>query len=132
MGRPNKYKGVPRPELRGPRPHTWCTGPDPQRHDQFISWQRHKAQARFRNEPWSLSFEDYELIWGDLWTQRGRGRGDLMLVRRDWHRPWVLDNLVIADRQYYHWRQNEIKREAGRIQNNNSSYGRILRDGRDL
>lgn len=116
----------------GPNPNAWCTGPDPQRHDQYIAWGRSRAQAHFRQEDWRLTFEQYEALWQGLWSRRGRGSDDLMMMRLDWHKPWNLKNTIIADRQYYHWRQNEIKLESGRITQNRSEPGKILRTWRDL
>lgn len=101
----------PRPHARGPRPHIWITGPDPERHRRFVAWARARAQAHYRGEIWQLTFEEWEEAWGDLWSRRGRGRDDLMLGRQDWHAPWRLNNVHVITRTEFFEKQSRRKQE---------------------
>ena len=98
MGKPNKYKGHTFPERQGPRPHIWISGPDPQRHEQYIAWQRTAAQARFRGETWRLEFEEYVECWADQWENRGRHSDDLCMCRINPKRPWTARNVQLMSR----------------------------------
>lgn len=117
MNRKGKGTG-PRPHARGPRPHLWVTGPDPDRHVQFVAWQRAKAQANFRGELWNLSFEDWENAWSDKWHLRGRGTKDLMLSRIDWHLPWQKDNVHLVTRTQFFEQQGRRKKELRELRMN--------------
>jgi len=56
-----------------------------------------ECQARYRGEPWHLTWD----IWRDLWCQqdqyllRGRGSKNLTLSRIDCYGPWAPHNVVI-------------------------------------
>ena len=101
-----EYK--PRPNACGPRPHTmglrperWTTGPDQVRHAQYTAWMKAKAQANFRGEGWTLTFEEFEFLWNQdaSWAQRGRGADDLMMTRLDSSQPWSKTNCYILLRR---------------------------------
>ena len=96
----------------GPRPLIWSTGPDPQRHEQFVSWCRSRSQAHYRGEQWNLGFEDFERAWGDQWCRRGRHIEDLCMTRQDPDGAWQLDNVIIVTRR--EWHQRERQRRQGR------------------
>ena len=116
------------PYRSGPQPQQWCTGPDPERHARFIAWQRARAQANHRGETWCLTFTQYEDLWGDLWSRRGRGSEDLIMMRRDWHGAWDTRNTIIADRRYYSWQLAQIKLERGLIHKVHCAPGLIYRE----
>jgi len=100
-GTPSPLKGKTRPNLQGPRglqPHLWKTGPDPLRHDKFRGWHKHRSQALFRKESYELSFEDFEHVWGVLWHQKGTGKDDYCLTRRDRQLPWTRTNTMVVNR----------------------------------
>lgn len=84
---------------KGPAPWLWRTGPDPVRHQQYIAWQRARAQCRFRGEAWNLTFEDWVEFWGDDWERRGRLPGQVRMTRIDWDQPWQLANMAKMDQQ---------------------------------
>jgi hypothetical protein len=90
---------------RGPRPHIWCSGPDPLRHKQYQVWLQQKNQAQFRKEGWQLDFEPWLDMWRDLWPQRGRATDEYCMTRVDTDLPWSKDNVMIITRK-----------EHGRIQ----------------
>ena len=90
-----------RPNARGPRPQTWITGTDPLTHEQYTAWLKHRAQAHFRNEEYSLTFEDWSWFWNqdDRWSRRGRSGTSLCLTRIDHSEPWSRSNCLIITRQ---------------------------------
>lgn len=95
----NSSKGKPRLKARGPRPHIWLTGPDPVKHKQYFIWLQQKNQAQFRQEEWNLSFEDWLVLWGDLWPLRGRTKGSYCMTRYDPFGPWDKDNAIVIERR---------------------------------
>lgn len=80
---------------RGPYPHVWKTGPDPETHEQFIHWHRHRAQAHFRKEAYNLTFDEFKEIWGDKWVRRGRHNDDYCMTRQNKSLPWDRDNAIV-------------------------------------
>lgn len=98
--RPTRHQGQ-----RGSRPFTWITGPDPRLHDQYVAWLRARCQARYRHEPWDLTFEDWCQIWGDQWERRGRTRDTLCLSRKDYDLGWSQDNCDLVTRREHNLRQ---------------------------
>lgn len=100
---------APRPQSRGPRPQVWRTGPDPVRHEQWRVWGQQKNQAQWREEGWSISFEDWLALWGDLWHSRGRERGCYCMSRRDWSLPWTLENAQVITREQHAKMQGDAR-----------------------
>lgn len=113
MAEKKKRRGItgPRPELRGPRPHLWVSGPDPRRHAQHKAWLLHRAQANFRGEPHDLTFEQWERIWNKngAWEQRGRAVDDLCMVRKDSDGAWSKNNVEIITRHEQLIMHNQMK-----------------------
>jgi hypothetical protein len=93
----------------GPRPHRWVTGPDPELRKQYYAWHRAKSQAHYREEEWLFTFEQYQAVWGLKWSQRGRGRDDLQMVRRDFLAAWEPSNVKIVARPEFTAKQLEIR-----------------------
>jgi len=90
---------------RGPRPHVWICGPDEYKHQMYIPFLKAKAQAKFREEPWELEFEDYFTIWNGYWADRGRDRDSLCMTRKDWSDSWSKDNIILVTRLEHCQRQ---------------------------
>lgn len=65
-----------------------------------LAWLRSSAQARFRNEAWSLTFDEFCHFWSseNLWARRGRSTQDLVLTRIDVSQGWTTANCVIITR----------------------------------
>lgn len=83
-------------------PHTWLSGPDPVEHDKYYAWQKHRAQARFRNEDYNLSWEDFQSLWpNELFLQRGRDPECLCMIRLDPDLPWDVSNVEIVTRREF-------------------------------
>jgi hypothetical protein len=89
----------------GPRPHTW-TYQDPIKHVQHTAWMRQRAQAHYRREEWELTLEQWILIWGELWHNRGRASTDYCLTRKDPELPWDTENTVCMVRREHLQRKN--------------------------
>jgi hypothetical protein len=86
--------------MKGPRPWTWrVQGEIP--HQQSLAFQRQRAQAKFRGEYWSMSFEQFQYLWQDLWHLRGKQSQSLCMTRIDPELDWSLDNCVICTRREY-------------------------------
>lgn len=120
-------KGVPRPQMRGPRPHVWKAGPNPIAHEQYECWLKQKAQAQFRGEEWLFDFESWRQIWAPQWHRRGRGSDDLCMTRRDHRGAWCTDNVVLISRADHsrrwqtHKEQSKRRKKIERLHNERNS-----------
>lgn len=94
-------KGHPHPQKGQLRPHVWKAGPDPVRHKKYLVWLQQRNQAIYREEPWTIGFDDWIQIWGDKWEHRGRQRGQYCMSRKDWSLPWSVDNVAIITREQH-------------------------------
>jgi len=83
----------------GPRPRTWVTGLDPQRHKDYYRFLRARAQARWRDEPWSLTFDQWLAVWGDL--RATPGADGYIMIRWDWSRGWTPRNCRVMTRRQW-------------------------------
>ncbi len=109
---PSKYvKGVPRDFM-------WHYT-DPKQHEMHLPFLRARAQANFRNEPWTLTIEEWFAVWGPHWHTRGRSRHSTCITRRDPAGAWSLDNVEIITRLEQIARAAEAsveqRRETGRF-----------------
>lgn len=62
----------------------------------YKEWTRHKAQAKYRNEEYELSFIDYLTLWSqdNRWANRGRKLDtNVNMVRKDPTKSWVYENI---------------------------------------
>jgi hypothetical protein len=91
---PNAHKN----RQRGPRPHVWKWGPDPTLKDMNLSFLRMRAQCKYRNEPFELTFDDYRDIWSGSWHRRGRTNGSLNITRIHKDEPWTRSNTHLVTR----------------------------------
>ena len=81
-------------------PANWISGPDPLMHDMYYAWAKHRAQARFRNEAYALTWEDWQAIWANPmdFLNRGRRPEDLTLTRIDDDGAWDINNVEVMTR----------------------------------
>jgi len=110
--KPGRKPGPPKPKgpgRSGPRPHVWLTGPDQFKHDMYHPWQMAKAQANFREEGWTITFDEYYNIWKDHWHQRGRLGDDLCMTRITASQAWTLSNVEIVTRREHLQRQGVVR-----------------------
>jgi hypothetical protein len=97
---------------KGLRPHLWkVQGKIP--HDQYVAWQKAKAQAQFRDEPWTLTFDEFQRVWRDHWMLRGRSIDDYCMTRLDYEKGWDRDNTVCMQR-LEHLRRKFLWRKQNR------------------
>lgn len=83
-------------------PDRWITGPDPIRRDKYYAWLKHKAQARFRNEDYELTWSEWESIWSEAaWNNRGRTSSSTCLQRIDRDLGWCVDNCELVSRHQH-------------------------------
>lgn len=81
-------------------PSKWITGPDINTRIKYYAYLKHKAQARYRSEPYALTWDDWQTLWTDeLFEQRGRRVQDLVLVRRNRAESWNRNNCQICTRR---------------------------------
>lgn len=93
-----KY-GLPGQRGRNSNPDTWVTGPNLLTREKYYAYLKHRAQARFRKEPYQLSWEDWQTLWSDSdFQKRGRSKNDLCLARLDHLGAWELCNVVVCTR----------------------------------
>lgn len=93
---------------KGPRPHTWVVQGQPA-HDQHVAWQRQHAQARYRKEPYLLTFAQFQTLWHEHWHEKGRGSDQYCLHRVDSTLPWQPDNVECIRRVDYLKFANEYR-----------------------
>jgi len=91
--------GGPGKRGRTPDPEVWVTGPCRIRHDKHYGYLKHRAQAKFRKEDYSLTLEQWESLWTDeLWLQRGRSAESFCLQQIDGEDGWHFENVEIVTR----------------------------------
>lgn len=91
LGVPSRSQGVERPQ-------TWKVK-DPDLHKMYMPFLKARAQANFRGEDWTLTFEQFADIWGDRWALRGRASTDLAMTRDDLEGAWAENNVIIVTRR---------------------------------
>ena len=106
-------KGIP----LGRRPHQWVSGPDEEDNRSYYAWLQCRNQARYRREPWDLTFEQWQAVWAGLWHRRGRSGEQLCITRRDGEGSWTLDNVIIITRRQHAQRKTGVRLGLGRSPN---------------
>ena len=81
-------------------PDSWRSGSDLVMHDMYYAWLKHKSQAAYRNEAYSLSWEEWQTVWGNPvnFLNRGRKPEDLTITRIDDDGAWDIDNVQLMTR----------------------------------
>ena len=75
---------------------------DRYQYKKLLDFQRARAQAEFRGEPWQLTEDEYRKIWNDdRYNRRGRAVEKLCLTRIDSHGPWAKGNIAVMSRQLH-------------------------------
>ena len=108
-------------------PHKWIHS-DPFDHERYMPFLKARAQARFRNQEWSLSFEEFCAVWTrEAWVKRGRDSQSLGMSRIDYNQGWHALNVCLRTRADMVAISNEIlqtgkkkKKYAKRNQQTNS------------
>ena len=103
--------GGPGKRGRNPDPNNWLSGPDPLDHDKHYAYLKHKAQAKYRGEDYTLTLSEWMTLWqSDLWLQRGRQTTSLCLQKIDVEKGWHLDNVEVVSRRKHF---DDIKKRNG-------------------
>lgn len=63
-----------------------------------LDYCRMRAQAKYRNEQFDITWEEFQQLWEGKWHLRGRDRLSLCLTRKDWSGVWNLDNVELVTR----------------------------------
>lgn len=115
---PNKPVKIKRGR-KGPRPHVWKCGDDEYKHSMYEPWMKARAQANFRKETWTLTFEEYYDLWKEDWNHRGRGSDDICMTRKDVDGAWDKKNTILMTRKEHLKRcgkhLKEIRGTANRV-----------------
>lgn len=65
-----------------------------------LDFHRSRCQARFRNESWEITEDEWNVIWTlDRYQRRGRGEGELCVMRLNPALPWRMDNICVISRK---------------------------------
>jgi hypothetical protein len=73
--------------------------PDELDHLRHIAFLKARAQANYRQEPWTLTIGDFFEIWRrEIWCLRGKKPTELCMIRVDRAGPWSIDNCVVVTR----------------------------------
>ena len=100
--------GGPGKRGRNPNPDSWLSGPDPLCHDKHYGYLKHKAQAKYRSEDYTLTWELWAAMWSDeLWLLRGRRANSYCLQKIDVEGGWHEHNIEIVTRRKHF---NDIKK----------------------
>ena len=80
-----------------PRPHVWHhQGLD---HDKHLAYLRSRSQWNFRNEPNTMTVDEFIKLWpDDLWLCRGRNPENYCMVRVNLTKPWSFKNCRVITR----------------------------------
>lgn len=72
------------------------------------AFHRQRAQAKFRNEVWLLTYEDYCVFFSteEMFQRRGRGKDSVCLSRIDPALPWTMTNSMLMTRHQQLWCKN--------------------------
>jgi hypothetical protein len=78
--------------------------------DRRYAWMKHKAQAKFRNEEHTISYEEWCELWTvELFLLRGRRAQDYCMYKQDIELGWHADNVTVGVRQEYLNRAREYR-----------------------
>ena len=65
---------------------------------QRLHFSRHRSQAKYRGELYTLTFEQYCRVWGEDFEFKGRNSKDLCMSRKDTSLGWCEHNVHILVR----------------------------------
>jgi len=92
--------GGPGKRGRNPDPESWQTGPCRIAHDKHYGYLKHKAQANYRNEEYTLTLEEWQTMWSDEdWFARGRRADNMCMQQITPGEGWHLSNVEVVSRR---------------------------------
>ena len=85
---------------RGQRPWQWMFPNDPLTKDAYYKYLRAKAQAKFRMEPWDLTWDYWWALWtkSGQWLNRSNVKSGYCMSMTDRELGWVQNNVEIITR----------------------------------
>tara|TARA_S200002703_G_scaffold22701_1_gene19405 strand:+ start:2113 stop:2493 length:381 start_codon:yes stop_codon:yes gene_type:complete len=68
-----------------------------------VKFLRHRCQAKYRDEPYKLTYDDFLTVWYDSkqWQRAGLRKNTYQMKRLDAKLPWQKDNVIVVQ---HHWR----------------------------
>lgn len=94
-------------------PNSWKTGPNLEIRELYYAWLKHRAQCRYRNEAYDLTWEDWQAIWPlDLFRQRGKTVNSLCLNRINMDDSWNIHNVQVITRAEQLKRNGEYRKNV--------------------
>ena len=76
---------------------------------QRLAYTRMRCQARFRDEDFTLTWDEFYSIWEPIWEHRGSKKEHLCLSRIDWDGIWDITNVHIITREQ-HWKLQKVNK----------------------
>ena len=104
-----KYKN----RQSGPRPQTWKHGPSEALKDLNMAFLRARAQAKYRGEEWSLTFDEFRDRWAGRYPETGILSDCIVMVRSDPTGAWSFANTELMRRGDNQGRMMRIKNNMG-------------------
>lgn len=87
---------------RKKRPFTedeqWHAIKCPTKRKNILRFQRSRCQAKFRNETWDFTYEEWEALWGDKIDMIGRESDSYCMRRYDEDKSWCTSNCYVLPR----------------------------------
>lgn len=114
---PNRIVKSPKYRMSDPqRPCMWKSGPDELRHEIYKAFLCRRAQANFREEGWTMNFEEFFDLWHKDWHNKGRLSHNVCMSRHDISKPWTRENSYIRSRYDQLLEQAQGRIGKGRVQ----------------
>jgi len=108
ISKANKGKNI------GPKPNIWITGPDPVVHRLRRRFILARNQARFWQQKWLLSWDQYRDLLLDHAENLGKTAEELNLCREDKTEVWSIGNVQIMTRSQA-VRRKKLKDKNGKV-----------------
>ena len=85
---------------------------DPIQHEKYYAFLKHRAQARYRGEPYRLTWAQWQRLWPHrLWQRRGRGAHSVRLTQIDATLGWSVQNCRIRSHHAHMREVNQARRQ---------------------
>lgn len=106
----SKTQATPGRKGRYVNPKNWITGPDPLTREKYYAWLKHRSQARYRKEDYSITWEEWQQLWSDSdFLKRGRSPEHLCLLKLDIEKGWHYNNVTVTTRKAQFERNGEYR-----------------------
>lgn len=96
-----------------PRPKSWTFPDDPVKTKAYLCYLRAKAQAKFREEFWDLTFDQWWHLWtsSGQWHNKGKAADEYCMLQRNTDLGWTVDNAYIATREEHFKTQRQRRKQ---------------------